>query len=66
MNGELTEWETCCEFLLGKDYVPPTGLKKWMQVKIGDWPIYSMFLALHVGGEVIIVEHCVWGGGVSR
>jgi alpha-1,3-glucan synthase len=38
------------EFLLGKDYVPPTGLKKWMQVKIGDWPIYSMFLAL---GQII-------------
>lgn len=38
------------EFLLGKDYVPPTGLKKWMQIKIGDWPIYSIFLAL---GQII-------------
>ncbi|KAL2820139.1 hypothetical protein BDW59DRAFT_150966 [Aspergillus cavernicola] len=38
------------EFLLGKDYVPPTGLKKWMQVKIGDWPIYTIFLAL---GQII-------------
>ncbi|PWY72970.1 alpha-1,3-glucan synthase, partial [Aspergillus heteromorphus CBS 117.55] len=38
------------EFLLGKDYVPPTGLKKWMQIRIGDWPIYSLFLAL---GQVI-------------
>ncbi|KAL4860332.1 hypothetical protein BDV12DRAFT_205194 [Aspergillus spectabilis] len=27
-------------------YVPPTGLKKWMQVKIGDWPVYTIFLAL--------------------
>ncbi|KAJ5951190.1 Glycosyl transferase family 1 [Penicillium vulpinum] len=38
------------EFLLGKDYVPPTGMKKWMQIKIGDWPVYSMFLAL---GQII-------------
>ncbi|KAL4788597.1 hypothetical protein BJX76DRAFT_353043 [Aspergillus varians] len=38
------------EFLLGKDYVPPTGLKKWMQVKIGDWPVYTLFLAL---GQII-------------
>ncbi|KOC10533.1 alpha-1,3-glucan synthase Ags1 [Aspergillus flavus AF70] len=38
------------EFLLGKDYVPPTGLKKWMQIRIGDWPIYSLFLAL---GQII-------------
>ena len=34
------------EFLLGKDYVPPTGIKKWMQVRIGDWPVYSLFLGL--------------------
>ncbi|KAN0076355.1 putative alpha-1,3-glucan synthase [Elaphomyces granulatus] len=34
------------EFLLGKDYVPPTGLKKWMQLRIGDWPIYSFLLGL--------------------
>lgn len=38
------------EFLLGKDYVPPTGLKKWMQIKVGDWPVYSVFLAL---GQII-------------
>lgn len=38
------------EFLLGKDYVPPTGLKKWMQIKVGDWPVYSIFLAL---GQII-------------
>ncbi|KAJ5734104.1 hypothetical protein N7493_002890 [Penicillium malachiteum] len=38
------------EFLLGKDYVPPTGLRKWMQIKVGDWPIYSLFLAL---GQII-------------
>ncbi|KAJ5179972.1 alpha-1-3-glucan synthase [Penicillium capsulatum] len=38
------------EFLLGKDYVPPTGLRKWMQIKIGDWPVYSIVLAL---GQII-------------
>ncbi|PYH89079.1 alpha-1,3-glucan synthase [Aspergillus ellipticus CBS 707.79] len=38
------------EFLLGKDYVPPTGLRRWMQIRIGDWPIYSLFLAL---GQII-------------
>lgn len=38
------------EFLLGSDYVPPTGLKKWMQLRIGDWPVYSFFLGL---GQII-------------
>ncbi|KLJ13241.1 alpha-1,3-glucan synthase [Blastomyces silverae] len=38
------------EFLLGTDYVPPTGLKKWMQLRIGDWPAYSFFLAF---GQII-------------
>ena len=38
------------EFLLGKDYVPPSGIKKWMQVRIGDWPVYSLFLGL---GQII-------------
>lgn len=38
------------EFLLGADYVPPTGLKKWMQLRVGDWPIYSFFLGL---GQII-------------
>lgn len=38
------------EFLLGKDYVPPTGLRKWMQMRIGDWPVYSFFLGF---GQII-------------
>ncbi|CAL5869705.1 uncharacterized protein PFLUO_LOCUS3935 [Penicillium psychrofluorescens] len=38
------------EFQLGDDYVPPTGLKKWMQMRIGDWPVYSLFLGL---GQII-------------
>ena len=38
------------QFLLGEDYTPPTGLKKWMQLRIGDWPLYSFFLAF---GQII-------------
>ncbi|KAG5298100.1 alpha-1,3-glucan synthase [Histoplasma ohiense] len=38
------------EFLLGRDYVPPTGLKKWMQLRVGDWPAYSFLLAF---GQII-------------
>ncbi|KAJ5273224.1 hypothetical protein N7478_008349 [Penicillium angulare] len=38
------------EFFLGEDYVPPTGLKKWMQIRVGDWPVYSLFLGL---GQII-------------
>ncbi|KAF2804995.1 alpha-1,3-glucan synthase Ags2 [Mytilinidion resinicola] len=33
------------EFLLGRDYKPPTGLKKYLSIKIGDWPIYAFLLA---------------------
>ncbi|KAJ5081763.1 hypothetical protein NUU61_010027 [Penicillium alfredii] len=38
------------EFQLGENYVPPTGLKKWMQMRIGEWPVYSLFLGL---GQII-------------
>ncbi|KAH0846408.1 hypothetical protein AYO21_07155 [Fonsecaea monophora] len=38
------------EFLLGKDYKPPTGLRKWMQLRIGDWPIYAFFMGF---GQII-------------
>ncbi|PYH55725.1 alpha-1,3-glucan synthase [Aspergillus niger CBS 101883] len=34
------------EFLLGKDYSPPAGIRLWMQIRIGNWPVYSIFLAL--------------------
>ncbi|VBB80612.1 Putative Glycoside Hydrolase Family 13/Glycosyltransferase Family 5 [Podospora comata] len=34
------------EFLLGDGYRAPTGLKRIMSIRIGDWPIYSFFLAL--------------------
>lgn len=38
------------EFNLAEDYKPPTGLKKLMLAKIGDWPVYAFFLAL---GQII-------------
>ncbi|KAK5172317.1 Cell wall alpha-1,3-glucan synthase ags1 [Saxophila tyrrhenica] len=34
------------EFLLGADYKPPTGMRKWMQLRLGDWPLYAFLLAL--------------------
>jgi alpha-1,3-glucan synthase len=34
------------EFLLGKDYHRPSVLKRVLQWRIGDWPIYSLLLAL--------------------
>ena len=33
------------EFLLGPDYVAPRGLKHFLRLRIGDWPIYSILLA---------------------
>ena len=48
--GSLQNKEADNEFFLGDDYVPPTGLKKWMLLRIGDWPVYSLFLAL---GQII-------------
>jgi alpha-1,3-glucan synthase len=34
------------EFLLGENYVRPTILKRWLQIRIFDWPVYCIFLAL--------------------
>ncbi|QDS68915.1 hypothetical protein FKW77_008195 [Venturia effusa] len=34
------------EFLLGADYSRPSILKRWLQTRIGDWPVYSLLLAL--------------------
>ena len=47
-DGDLKEGGD--QFLLGEDYKPPTGIKKWMQMRIGDWPLYSFFLAF---GQII-------------
>ena len=32
-------------FGLGADYKPPSGLKRIVRIKFGDWPIYSLLLA---------------------
>lgn len=41
---------TAEEFLLGEDYMRPSFLKRMLQRRIGDWPIYSLILAL---GQII-------------
>lgn len=33
------------DFPLGHDYKPPTGLKRVMLYRVGDWPIYTICLA---------------------
>ncbi|KAK0625431.1 alpha-1,3 glucan synthase [Bombardia bombarda] len=38
------------EYGLGDNYVPPTGLKKLLQRRLGEWPVYAIFLAL---GQII-------------
>ncbi|KAJ9634222.1 hypothetical protein H2199_009052 [Coniosporium tulheliwenetii] len=40
-NGE----EVTNQFLIDKDYVPPSGLKAFLLRRIGDWPLYSIALA---------------------
>lgn len=34
------------QFDIPKNYVPPTGLKKYLQYQVGDWPLYSLLLAV--------------------
>jgi alpha-1,3-glucan synthase len=34
------------EFLLPKNYIPPSGLERLLLRRIGDWPLYSILLAL--------------------
>ncbi|KAK4213133.1 alpha-1,3-glucan synthase [Rhypophila decipiens] len=38
------------EYGLSADYVPPTGLKKLLQRRLGEWPIYAILLAF---GQII-------------
>jgi len=38
------------EYGLGENYVPPTGLKKLLSRRLGDWPVYSILLAF---GQII-------------
>lgn len=34
------------DYHLGDNYKTPRLLRNWLQIRIGDWPIYSFFLAL--------------------
>lgn len=34
------------QFELPDNYVPPEGLKKYLQYQIGEWPVYSILLAV--------------------
>jgi alpha-1,3-glucan synthase len=38
------------EFGLSEDYVPPTGVKKFLSRRLGDWPVYAIIIAL---GQVV-------------
>jgi alpha-1,3-glucan synthase len=38
--------ETVDQFLLPEDHTPPTGLRRFMMYKLGDWPTYSLLIAL--------------------
>ena len=38
------------EFLLPKDYAPPSGLKWLLLYRLGDWPLYSIILSF---GQII-------------
>ncbi|KAF1817463.1 putative alpha-1,3-glucan synthase [Eremomyces bilateralis CBS 781.70] len=38
------------EFELGENYIPPTGLRRFMLRKVLDWPIYTFVLAF---GQII-------------
>ncbi|KAF2724832.1 glycosyltransferase family 5 protein [Polychaeton citri CBS 116435] len=38
--------EPMSQFLLPDNYEPPTGLKRILSTRIGDWPIYAFFIAL--------------------
>ncbi|KAK5267899.1 Cell wall alpha-1,3-glucan synthase ags1, partial [Exophiala xenobiotica] len=49
-SGERDSNSMNDEFLLGRDYKPPTGLRNWMQLRIGDWPVYAFFMGF---GQII-------------
>ncbi|KZF26426.1 glycosyltransferase family 5 protein [Xylona heveae TC161] len=50
-SGEFSLHDSESEpFGLGADYQPPSGVRKFLYLKIGDWPIYSFLLAF---GQII-------------
>lgn len=50
-DGSASAMETDKEeFALGEGYKPPSGPRKWLMTKVGDWPIYALLLAF---GQII-------------
>jgi alpha-1,3-glucan synthase len=45
-NSRSEHEEPVDQFLLPDNYTPPTGLRKLLNYKLGDWPVYSFLLAL--------------------
>ena len=43
-NGDA-EYNRAEQYLLNEDYKPPTGIKKILLTRIGQWPLYSFLLA---------------------
>lgn len=45
--------EPMSQFLLPRNYQAPTGIRRIMQQKLGDWPVYSFLLAL---GQILAAK----------
>jgi len=43
------------QFLLADDYKPPTGARKLLLHRLGDWPVYSLLLAFVSCGTYVAV-----------
>lgn len=48
-NNDMVDDGTA-QFMLSDQYSPPTGAAKLLLLKVGDWPVYSILLAL---GQII-------------
>jgi alpha-1,3-glucan synthase len=46
----IVDEKDASRFDFGENFVQPTGLQKYLQVKVGTWPVYSFLLAL---GQII-------------
>lgn len=48
------------QFLLADDYQPPTGMRKLLLHRLGDWPVYSLLLAfVSYRGGCVRLESCM-------
>ena len=50
------------QYLLQDDYQPPTGIKKVLLIRIGQWPLYSFLLAF----VSLALQDDTWANGVFR